>query len=723
MRTRISKNCSRMSVLLLSFCIFLFAHGLAHAQSQNWRWCTQQERVSLDAQIGACTAIIQSGQETRTNTAVAFTNRGIAYAGKGQFDQAIADYNEAIKFDARFSQAFNFRGRAYEQKNNSAQAIADYTTAIRLDPKNQTAMANRGYALTDAGEFDRALSDFNSVIALNAKSINAYVGRSSVYQKKGELDKALDDAEMAHKIDPGNSIAVNQKASVWHSRKNYDRAIQDATESIRLSSTNSFAYAVRGSAKRLNGDIEGSIADLTEAIRLNPKEASAYTNRGNSRSDTGNYDLAISDYNMAIQLNPGLAQAFNGRGAAYGNKGDRVRAIADYTEAIRLNPRYALALYNRGQEKQAAGDRAGGAADIAAAIAINPRIREEVNELARLTRLKVQQSTKAAPSKRAPNTEPNLLIGLAGIALIIIAGAAIALASSQGRNLYVWIPIAIIFNLAALLFLWLSPPARSEATKNTATPPSENSSSRSKAQEASAASNQAQRSPANDEADYIWLVNNSSEPIANPSKTTAEEQNSKESKSGSSEAKPRVPYSALVKEQGEFNGRTYRIFGDGKVEYDSLLGKKAFGSIREFKEFVGIASGNTEGRWKAGIPNIVAGATLSVTGVLISAAGQSAAAARGGGTYLVFTGLILYGLYQIAIGLGKIGNQEEDMSFLQPAAAAELQPAPSFGVASVSGRTALGRHYWVLSDGRVEYDSPSGRRVFQTEAEFRDFIN
>lgn len=723
MRTLFLKSYYRITVLLLSFFILLFAHDLAGAQSQNWRWCTQQERVSLDAQIGACTAIIQSGQETRSNIAVAFTNRGIAYAGKGQFDQAIADYNEAIKFDARFSQAFNFRGRAYEQKSNSAQAIADYTTAIRLDPKNHIAMANRGFALTDAGEFDRALSDFNSAIALNAKSINAYIGRSSVYQKKGELDKALDDADMAHKIDPGNSIAVNQRASVWYSRRNYDRAIQDATESIRLSSTNSFAYGVRGSAKRLNGDIEGSIADLTEAIRLDPKEASAYANRGNSRSDNGNYDLAISDYNMAIQLNPRLAPAFNGRGVAYGNKGDRVRAIADYTEAIRLNPRYALALYNRGNEKQASGDRAGGAADIAAAIAINPRIKEEVNELSRLTRLKVQQSTKMAPSKTAPNTETNLLVGLAWIALIIIVGVTIALANSQGRTLYVWIPIAIVFNLAALIYLWLSPSPQNDANENAGTSSSGSSHGGSKPKETSTASDATRASPVNDEADYVWLVNNTAEHATHSSQRTAADPNSKEPQSDSSNENTRVPYSALVKTQGEFNGRAYRIFGDGKIEYDSLLGKQVFANLREFKEFVGVANSRTEGRWKAGVPNIVAGVTLAVTGVLISAAGQSAAAAKGGGTYFVFGGLILYGLYQIAIGLGKIGNPEEDLSFLQPAPATDDQPKPTSGMVAKSGRTALGRHYWILSDGRVEYDGPSGRRVFRNEAEFRDFTS
>ena len=87
-----------------------------------------------DTQIGACTAIIQSGQDTGTNLAIDYYDRGIGYAAKGVADQAIADYSEAISLNPAFALAYLNRGMCYDAKGLRDQAIADYTSAIRSSP-------------------------------------------------------------------------------------------------------------------------------------------------------------------------------------------------------------------------------------------------------------------------------------------------------------------------------------------------------------------------------------------------------------------------------------------------------------------------------------------------------------------------------------------------------------------------------------------------------------
>ncbi len=52
----------------------------------------------------------------KPNDAGAYNLRGLAYDGKGDYDRAIADYNEAIRLKRDYAVAYNNRCLAYERK-------------------------------------------------------------------------------------------------------------------------------------------------------------------------------------------------------------------------------------------------------------------------------------------------------------------------------------------------------------------------------------------------------------------------------------------------------------------------------------------------------------------------------------------------------------------------------------------------------------------------------
>jgi tetratricopeptide (TPR) repeat protein len=78
--------------------------------------------------------------------ALTFRNRGVAYANKGDYDRALADFNEAIRLDPKSARAFGNRGVLYVHKGDYNKALADFNEAIRLDPNNALAFCNRGRA-------------------------------------------------------------------------------------------------------------------------------------------------------------------------------------------------------------------------------------------------------------------------------------------------------------------------------------------------------------------------------------------------------------------------------------------------------------------------------------------------------------------------------------------------------------------------------------------------
>jgi tetratricopeptide (TPR) repeat protein len=109
-----------------------------------------------DTAIEACTRAIDSkkykAKKYKRTLSLLYTNRGVEYEIKKEFDKAVADHSEAIKIDVRNWAAFNNRGNAYAGKREFDLAIADYDEAIKLNPKYAEAFYNRGLAKRNKGD-------------------------------------------------------------------------------------------------------------------------------------------------------------------------------------------------------------------------------------------------------------------------------------------------------------------------------------------------------------------------------------------------------------------------------------------------------------------------------------------------------------------------------------------------------------------------------------------
>ncbi len=159
----------------------------------QWRLCNGKRDVEWDRQITACTSLIESGKETRPDQAAAYDNRGAAYAFKGDFDRAIANFTEAIRLDPKDVFAFHNRGIAYAAKGDFDRAIADDSEAVRLDPKDALGYANRGRANLYSGALSKALADLNQASELDPK--NAYMALwVDIVSKRSNLPSWLADA-------------------------------------------------------------------------------------------------------------------------------------------------------------------------------------------------------------------------------------------------------------------------------------------------------------------------------------------------------------------------------------------------------------------------------------------------------------------------------------------------------------------------------------------------
>jgi tetratricopeptide (TPR) repeat protein len=132
--------------------------------------------------------------------ATVLNQQGLAKQNLGDWDGAMADYNEAIRLDPNYSAAYDNRGNVKRQKGDLNGAMADINQAIRLNPKNAIAYFNRARVREKRGDLDGAIADFNQAISLKPNYPSAYRDRGEVKRKKGDINGANADFSQALKL-------------------------------------------------------------------------------------------------------------------------------------------------------------------------------------------------------------------------------------------------------------------------------------------------------------------------------------------------------------------------------------------------------------------------------------------------------------------------------------------------------------------------------------------
>lgn len=142
------------------------------------------------------------------DSAEAYLERGDAYAGRQKWEQAIAEYDQAIRLKPDYAEAYNNRGYAYYWKGPSTQAIADLSKALELRPDYPYAYNTRGAAYMASGHPEQAIPDFNRAIELQPEFPQAYTNRGNAYLRTGRLDLALADFRRAGKNPVGTIVLL-----------------------------------------------------------------------------------------------------------------------------------------------------------------------------------------------------------------------------------------------------------------------------------------------------------------------------------------------------------------------------------------------------------------------------------------------------------------------------------------------------------------------------------
>lgn len=226
---------------------------------------------------------------------------GEAYRFKAEPNNAIRNYNEAIKNDPDFGAPYLGLARARLQINPAFNAESLFQDAIERDPFYGEAYLERARFYIRRGDIRDALEDLEQAQKLMPGSSEVYLTLANAYITEKDIEKALIYAEEAYALDITNLSTYRLLSDLYIQVEDYPRAFDALQLYTNYEIEDATAFAKLGLVLYRLGEYEQAVRVLDRAINLNPNGVrDYYVYRGLSNIELGNVEETMDDFAIAV---------------------------------------------------------------------------------------------------------------------------------------------------------------------------------------------------------------------------------------------------------------------------------------------------------------------------------------------------------------------------------------------------------------------------------------
>ncbi len=134
-------------------------------------------------------------------------------------------------------------GEAYYNKGDYENALSNFNYGITLNNTNYDLYYNRGFTYSMQKKFILASSDFEKALEINPNDRYSYLGLSAISDELGNYDNTILYSEKVLEIDPDNSTAYNWLAVSYRKKKKYELAFKNVYKALELNPRSGYAYS------------------------------------------------------------------------------------------------------------------------------------------------------------------------------------------------------------------------------------------------------------------------------------------------------------------------------------------------------------------------------------------------------------------------------------------------------------------------------------------------
>lgn len=262
MKVRLNSFACSISVSLM-----LLA-ATAEAKEKYCQEYSQAKQCFSEKRYKSALPLLNEAIKKNPKEAVYFRDRGHAYYKLDAKEEALADFQTALRLDPDIKLATKSVALCYLSLSKYADAIDTCTKGLKKEPHQYELFAIRGEAYFSIKKFKESIEDMSKAIELRPID-NYYKARAKAYEELQQWNNAINDYSKSIAINPSTGVQYKRRGLCYMNVRDYTKSVGDFSKMIELQYQTAEAYALRAKAYEKLGRFDQAKADLANTRKIN----------------------------------------------------------------------------------------------------------------------------------------------------------------------------------------------------------------------------------------------------------------------------------------------------------------------------------------------------------------------------------------------------------------------------------------------------------------------
>ena len=315
------------------------------------------------------------------NESLLFNLRGACFAGLGEHDDAVKDYEKALTINPDYFKAHFNLGGTLQELDKLDLAIKSYERAIKIEPNYAEAHNNLGNVFKDFGKFDEAIKSYERAKAINPSYLEAHYSLGNTFQNLNRLDDAIKCYKEVLTIKPDFAEMHNNLGALLQQHGEIGSAVDHLESALVLKPDFPEAYNNLGNALKDLNQLDKAVRCYEQALTIKADYAEASFNLGNIFQELKQFDKALIQYQKTLDIKLDYAEVHNNLGVTFMELDQLDASVKCFKKALSFDQDYPEAYYNLASSFLAHGEFDNAIIQYEKALTLKPKYAEAHNNL------------------------------------------------------------------------------------------------------------------------------------------------------------------------------------------------------------------------------------------------------------------------------------------------------------------------------------------------------